>query len=791
MIAANALTINGQRLILSEDQRILESEGKHNRTIVQFYGDHIVRIQRSNKQNEIQENRDSLVEMIYKHDWQGQFELVNESESTQTIQIGESKFFTFYKKNQTISFHHAKLDQPFLVEKETIFDQDSIAQKFNFTLDEHFTGLGHDYFGRAESVDLKGRIIERNYGTKHREQAPLIVPFYLSNKGYGVFVNSTYPNRFSLGYNGEYNFSLKGEDIMDYFVIWGPDFRSIIEKYTELTGRPRLPLKAFFGLALSDKGNDHNSTEPSDETWWKKKIIMHKQAQFPLDHVVNDNRWRAGGGQRCMSYFDWDTERYPNPSEYSDWLKNNGLISTLDFNRCIAVKSEGWKAEYNLPENDGIDFKDSAPDFTKVEVRHWFWNLIWNKSLNPKLNYPGDALWIDEFDEMGKAPVTMTFEDGSSWLERRNYWFFLIAKALVEDGWEKSIGDEKRPFVWVRGMTAGAQRYATLWSGDIETTYEEMKLQARGMQLAGISGFPFWGHDAGGFFDYETREGPNDSLYIQWSAALGSFSPFWKPHGIGYSRWPLDRPENVQKEFKKYAKIRYTLMPYTYSTAYVSSQTGLPMTRSMIIDHQKDELAWKYDLQYMWGDHLLVSPNYADSGTVETWLPEGSWYYFWDDKKFDGNEIVAKNYPLGELPLFVKAGSIIPMCEYALSTSFINEDSLNIHIYPGNDGSFTLYEDDGITEKYRSENAYRLTNMSYKEDEKLFTINPSSGEYKGAPTERNITLIYHGIMNDMTMKLIAGSNNESTEWDESKNILTVTLSNVPVNRQLKIQLLEQ
>lgn len=668
------------------------------------YGNYIIRVQTVRKEEDF--FKDDRYEMVETHQWPGKLILSEEKSSFKiSTEAKDGMSILVNKSSMQLSFFTNGNSNSFLKETDgKRWDADTIRTSFAYDPDEHFTGLGHGYFGRGESIDLVGKTINRNYGTEHRQQAPLLVPFYLSNKGYGIFLNSTFPNQFDLGKDGKYDFSIYGNGRMDYFVMIGPEFSKIIDRYTQLTGRPRLPLKAFFGLALSDKGNDHNSTDPSDEQWWKKKITEHRNAGYPLDHIVNDNRWRAGGGQRCLSYFSWDTIRYPDPKEYQRWLKSNGLITTLDFNRCIAVQSEGWKPSFNLPQNDGIDFNTSAPDFTKKEVRDWFWNTMWNKSLNPSLGYPGDALWIDEFDEMGKAPVTMKFADGTTWMERRNYWFFLISKSLVQQGWDKSFKGTKRPSVWVRGMTAGAQRYATLWSGDINSTYEDMKTQVVGLQLAGISGFPFWGHDAGGFHLGESKDTPNDSMYRQWSMAFGSFTPFWKPHGIGKSRWPLDRSEEVQKEAKLYSELRYKLMPYMYTYARKANETGLPMARAMVIDYQHELLAWKSDLQYMWGKEFLVAPNCSDNSNVLVWLPKGTWYNFWNDEQIKGDRIIDFPAPVGKLPLFVKEGSIIPMANYALSTAAIKNDSLSIHVYPGKDAAFTLYEDDGISENYLNKN---------------------------------------------------------------------------------------
>ena len=273
--------------------------------------------------------------------------------------------------------------------------------------EEHFTGLGHGYFGRSEHLDLEGQKLQRNYGTEHGQQAPLIVPFYLSSNGYGIFLNSTFPNSFNFGKDSIYEFSIEGTAGWIIFLSLAQISTSIIDRYTQLTGRPRLPPIAMLALRSPTKANDENSPDPSDERWWKRKVTDHRNAGFPIDHLINDNRWRAGGGKRCESYFEWDTTRFPDPREYEQWVKANGLVVTIDFNRCIAKASERWNPSFNIPVSDSIDFGDSAPDFTRKEVREWFWNLHWRKSLSPKLGYPGDALWIDEFDELGKAPASM------------------------------------------------------------------------------------------------------------------------------------------------------------------------------------------------------------------------------------------------------------------------------------------------------------------------------------------------------------------------------------------------
>ncbi|MGL1887620.1 MAG: DUF5110 domain-containing protein [Reichenbachiella sp.] len=733
---------------------------------------------------------DDYYEMVASHDFEGKL-VLNETKDHYEVSIeGETSLkLLVNKENSTLDYQH--LGNSILQERCSFSSlADSLKVSFISDPNEHFTGLGHSYFGRAESLDLRGKKHSRNYGSDHREQAPLIVPFYLSSKGYGIFMNSTFENHFNFGEDGKYEFGIntsgfKGQ--MDYFFILGPSIKEVLHEYVTLTGKPRLPQKSIFGLQLSDKGHDHNSSTPSDEQWWRNKISTHKSAGYPLDHVVNDNRWRAGGGKRCESYIEWDKERYPSPEDYNKWLVDQGLTMTIDFNRCIGQFSEGWKPEFNIPVTDSIDFKESAPDLTNTEFREWFWNIFYQKALDPKLAYPGDGLWIDEFDEMGNAPKNMVLANGRSSAEMRNYWFFLIAKALVKDGWDKQIGEDKRPYVWVRGMTAGAQRYATLWSGDILPNHEDMKLQIRGMQLAGLSGFPFWGHDAGGFYDWDQEFGPDEQLYQQWSMGMGAFSPIWKPHGMGQSRWPLDRSKQSQQVAKKYSDLRYSLMPYTYSNAYIAHHTGVPLVRAMMLEYGTDEKSWDYDLQYLWGKDMLIAPCTSSDNLVDLWLPKGGWYNFWNEKYYSEESEWSYKVENNEYPVFVRAGAIIPIVKIASSVSNINNSNLILHVYSGKDGAFTLYEDDGKSEKFRTKNEQRQTILSYNDSTKSIIIEKAKGTFNGANSSRTYTVVIHGLSSSKDVR-VNGVPSKDLIFEEINNTLTMNLGLFSVEDKLEIEL---
>ncbi|MEW7292138.1 glycoside hydrolase family 31 protein [Aquimarina sp. 2304DJ70-9] len=752
------------------------------------YGDKMIRAQYAIPMDDFFD--DDHYEMVTSHNWSGEL-ILEEGKDTYEVSMAGEPSLTLYINKKTLALDY-QFDGKSILKENSSFTATEKDLKISFVNDssEHFTGLGHSYFGRAESIDLKGKSHARNYGSHEQEQAPLIVPFYLSSKGYGIFLNSTFENYFNFGEDKKHEFGIntygfKGQ--MDYFFILGPSIKEVLQQYVSLTGKPRLPQKSIFGLQLSDKGHDHNSSTPSDEQWWKNTIKKHKTAGFPLDHVVNDNRWRAGGGKRCESYIEWDKGRYPNPQSYKKWLDDQGLTMTIDFNRCIGQYSEGWKPSFNIPVTDSINFKESAPDLTNADFRKWFWDVFYQKSLDPKLKYPGDGLWIDEFDEMGHAPKDMVLANGRSSAEMRNYWFFLIAKALVQEGWDRQIGEDKRPYVWVRGMTAGAQRYATLWSGDILPNHTDMKLQIRGMQLAGLSGFPFWGHDAGGFYDWDKKTGPDEQLYQQWAMAMGAFSPIWKPHGMGSSRWPLDRSDQSQQVAKKYSDLRYSLMPYTYTYAYQAHETGIPLVRAMILDYGTNEKAWTYDLQYLWGEHMLIAPSSTKDNIVDLWLPEGGWYDFWSEQFYAKETKLSYNTLHNEYPIYIKAGAIIPMTPPAISMTDIKENELTIHVYTGADGEFTLYEDDGTSEKYRTKNENRKTMFTYDNTLKKFAIQPSKGGFEGANSSRIYTLVIHGLANTESVK-INGSISNNINFQKIKNIVSINLGEFSVNEKIEVVL---
>ncbi|MDG6101883.1 DUF5110 domain-containing protein [Dactylosporangium aurantiacum] len=682
--------------------------------------------------------------------------------------------------------------------------------------DERFVKAGHGLFGRSPRLDRTGDVVSHNYGTVRGDQAPAIVPLYLSSRGYAVFVNTTFDTTFAFasGAARDYAFSADDHDTggarpqLDYFLINGPRFATLLDRYTQLTGRPRLPQLAIFGLHLSDK----NFPDVSDQSWWRTKITQHRNAGFPFDHHVNDNRWRSGTGAWGGSWFEFSAVRWPDPAGYQAWAADNGVTMTLDYNRNNSNLMAGWVGgpppgySFKAADLTGVADNGSVPDWSNPATRAWVWNVFWSKALNPALHFPGDGLWLDEPDELGPIPFDADSAGGKKWSELRNAYFFYLHKAVGEEGWDPAaaghVGTAKRPWTWSRGASAGQQRYGHYWTGDIASTYDEMRMQIRGMLAGGLGGFPYSNIDGGGFLGGAGGL-ISEPFYRNWPAAWSSLSPIWRPHsgasttsqGAVASRWPLDQNATVQADFRKYAELRYTLLPYIYTVAHQAAATGLPMARAMVVDHQDRPNAYTHDLQYLWGPSLLVAPLTQDGGgTQDVWLPAGStWYNFWTDSRHTGTDAADLPYVTrtGEIVLFVRAGAILPRYQYAQSTAYLNKRQLELDVYAGADGTFDLIEDDGVTESYRTAGALSVTTLTWTDAATRVTVGHPRGTYGGAPATRRYVVRVHGLAAPVGMRVNGGAtlpartgeataitSGGGTVWDAARKVLTVVTPSI-------------
>ena len=373
------------------------------------YGDYMVRIQTVRKNEEFYADKHYL--QVERHDWEGSLD-VKSSESSLTVSTNSSDgvSISISKTPLRLSFSLKNSSETLLKEKEgSVWSGNTVTESFVANSDEHFAGLGHPAYGRLGKLDRRGT----SYKVRSGSEGACVVPFYLSSRGYGVFLNTTFTHTVTFCKSNSYSLSIDGEGYggrMDYFFIAGPELPKVVDRYTQLTGRPRMPTKSIFGLHLSDKSDAQNN----GEAWWKKMITDHRKAGYPLDHQVNDNAWRQSNGQYSAqnnSWFAWRTkDRYPDPKAYRAWLDENGMTMTLDLNRPGIHMIPSWKNEY------GIAGKSDCPDFTNPKAIKWLVDLFNNVAFNPSLGTPGDAIWLDEFDYPDHNH-SITMANGKRWAE--------------------------------------------------------------------------------------------------------------------------------------------------------------------------------------------------------------------------------------------------------------------------------------------------------------------------------------------------------------------------------------
>ncbi len=303
----------------------------------------------------------------------------------------------------------------------------------------------------------------------------------------------------------------------------------------------------------------------------------------------------------------------------------------------------------------------------------------------------------------------------------------------------KALLNGKRPFNLTRSGYAGVQRYAAVWTGDNVAYDEHMMLGVRMVSCMGMSGVAFAGYDIGGFVGEASSK-----LFARW-LSIGAFSPFFRGHSMINTRdsEPWAYGEEVEQISRNYIKFRYQLLPYIYSLFYDASETGLPLQRSLAIDYAHNYKIYdgQFQNQYLFGPYFLVAPVESDKDFVRIYLPEGEWYYLYDGQRYSGNAEYILDCPVRKLPVFVKAGALIPM-QSTISSTTQKQELLILQVYTGQDGSFLYYDDDGSTFKYqKGEFARRLITQSAYH--RRVTLAATEGTYK--TSVNRLRVVFHGL----------------------------------------------
>lgn len=512
-----------------------------------------------------------------------------------------------------------------------------------YGLGERFTPFTRN----GQSVD----IWQADGGTAS-EQAYKNVPFHLTNRGYGVFVNHPGKVSYEVGSEAVGRVQFSAEDqTLEYYIIHGPTPKEILDRYTALTGRPALPPAWSFGLWLST-----SFTTSYDEETVNRFVRGMAERDIPLSVFHFDCFWMRAY-QWCD--FTWDPDVFPDPEGTLRRLKEEyGLRICVWINPYIAQKSplfdEAARLGYLVRRPDGSVWQwdlwqpgMGLVDFTHPGARQWYAD-----KLRGLLGQGVDCFKTD-FGE--RVPTDVVWHDGSDPTRMHNYYTHLYNRTVFETLSEER--GEGEAVLFARSATAGGQQFPVHWSGDCESTFGAMAESLRGGLSLGLCGFGFWSHDIGGF-----EGAPTPEVFKRW-LQFGLLSSHSRLHGNTSYRVPWDYDEEAVAVARDFTRLKHRLMPYLFRAAQQAAERGTPVMRAMLLEFPDDPTCHVLDRQYMLGGDLLVAPVFAADGTVEYYVPQGTWTHLLSGRQLQGPGWRRERYGFDSLPLLARPGSVIPFGE--------------------------------------------------------------------------------------------------------------------------------
>jgi len=540
-------------------------------------------------------------------------------------------------------------------------------EELSLSVGEQVYGLG-ERFGAFTKNGQEVEIWNRDGGTSS-EQAYKNVPFYLTNRGYGVLVNDS--GRVSFEVASEkvtrVQFSLAGE-FLDYFIIGAGNIKQALENYTGLTGRPALPPAWSFGLWLTT-----SFTTSYDEETVNSFVGGMRERDIPL-HVFHFDCFWMKAEHWCN--FEWDPATFPDPQAMLDRMKSQGLKICVWLNPYIGQRSrlfaEGMENGYFIHKTDGSVWQGDEwqpgmgiVDFTNPEACKWY-----ASHLHRLMEMGVDTFKTDFGERIPHEDVY--YHDGTNPEKMHNYYTQLFNKVVFE-ALEQKMG-KNNAVVFARSATCGGQQFPVHWNGDCFASFESMAESLRGGLSLSLCGFGYWSHDMGGF---ESNSSPD--LYKRW-LAFGMFSSHSRLHGNNSYRVPWLYDEEAVDVLRHFSKWKCRLMPYFYKTAVQVNESGIPFMRPMILEFQSDPTSAWLDRQYMLGDSLLVAPVFSEDDVVQYYLPEGKWTHLLTNEVANGGWREEK-YDYMSLALWVRENTILPIGACDDKPAYDYDDGVSLHMF--------------------------------------------------------------------------------------------------------------
>jgi alpha-D-xyloside xylohydrolase len=602
---------------------------------------------------------------------------------------------------------------------------------------EGLYGLGQHQAGvwnyRGESVDIS------------QENSNISVPLMLSSKGYGIFWNNTSRSRFNNRFANYLYISSEVADEIDYYFLYGPEFDKIVASYRDLTGQAPMFGKWAYGFWQCK-----NRYKSQDEILGVAR--KYRDLHIPVDNIVQDWFWWNRKGEFVFN------KNYPDPKAMVDQLHSENfhlMISIWPFfepgsTNYDYMQKKGWfvdKFKYAKPpyHTDAM----AVYDATSPEARKYYWDEV-NKGL---FSIGLDAWWMDttEPETEGQEENILLNHDLAAGSGNRYVNIFpLLDTQAVYQG-QRSVSDKKRVFILSRSAFAGSQRNGvTAWSGDINSDWLSFRRQVPAGLNFELSGIPYWTTDIGGFVFGNTEDPAFRELFVRWFQ-YGTFNPILRVHGTRHpdenELWSYG--PDAQKILVNFDRLRYRMLPYIYSLAWKTTSEAYTPMRPLVMDFRTDARAQNVGDQFMYGPAFLVNPV-TDAGATgrQVYLPNPKWFDFWTGIAVEGGQTISAIAPLERLPLYVRAGSILPLGPDEEWSTEKAADPIELRIYRGANGDFTLYEDENDNYDYEK-GVYATIPFHWDDAGHTLTIGDRKGQFPGMLESRAFRVVFvsenHGV----------------------------------------------
>jgi alpha-D-xyloside xylohydrolase len=665
----------------------------------------------------------------------------------------------------------------------------TVSQSFSLDKDEAIYGLGQQQRGKLSLRNTKLNMVQGNTDD--------YVPFLVSTKGYGLFWDNYSPTVFE---DKPESTSFKSDvgDCIDYYFMLGGNIDGSIACMRELTGQaPMFPLWTFGYWQSKERYKSQNELVGV--------VNKYRELGVPLDGIIQD--WQYWGNNYLWNAMEFLNPEFPNPKKMVEDIHNQNahLIISIwssfgpQTKQFREMQPKGMLLNFGTWPQSGLDSWPPNKEYPSgvepydaynPEARDIYWKYL-DKGL---FSLGIDGWWMDstEPDHLDFKPSDFNLKTYlGSFRKVRNAFPLMAVGGVYEH--QRATSSDKRVFILTRSAFAGQQRFgANTWSGDVNSSWQSLRNQVPAGLNFSMSAIPYWNTDIGGFFASAYKRGWGEGnknpsfqeLYVRW-LQFGAFTPMMRSHGTDIPREIYNfgkKGETIYDAIAKTIHLRYSLLPYIYSAAWDVTNKQSTMMRALVMDFE-DKKVVDMNNEYMFGKSILVAPivnaqytpetivksneetgwdkketandtkiqavTFAQAKSTKVYLPEGTaWYDFWTNEKINGGQEITKSTSIDEIPLYIKSGSIIPFGPQVHYATEKKWDNLEIRVYPGADGEFTLYEDENDNYNYEK-GAYSTISFKWNNKDKILTIGTRKGLFPGMLTERKFSIAVVGSGKNM------------------------------------------